>query len=160
MEERFRKEIKDGSGVNMDHVVIMKKSWHLLEKIISGEKICESRWYKFRRDPWDRVKVGDILWFKNSGESVTLKAVAKKVVQFSNLDQKKVRKIIKKHGRDICLQQKFDEPLDEYFLSKNYCILVYLEKVKEIKPFDIDKTGFGISSAWLCVDDIKKIKKD
>lgn len=33
----------------MEHVAIMKKSWGLTRKILSGEKTIESRWYRFRR---------------------------------------------------------------------------------------------------------------
>jgi len=66
----------------MDHIAIMKKSWGLLPKILSGEKTCESRWYKFKRDPWDKVKEGDTLWFKDSGEPVSVKARVRKVSQF------------------------------------------------------------------------------
>jgi len=37
--------------------------------------------------------------------------------------------------------------------------LVFLEKVKKIKPFQIDKAGFGAMAAWLTVGDLEKIKK-
>ncbi len=40
----------------MDHVAVMKKSWGLVPKILAGEKICESRWYKSKRPPWDIIK--------------------------------------------------------------------------------------------------------
>ena len=48
----------------MDHVAIMKKSWGLTEKIISGEKKIESRWYKFRHSPWGKIKKGDNLFVR------------------------------------------------------------------------------------------------
>jgi len=35
----------------MDHVAIMKKSWKLTEKILSGEEKIESRWYKSKYSP-------------------------------------------------------------------------------------------------------------
>jgi len=31
--------------------------------------------------------------------------------------------------------------------------------VEKIKPFNIDKTGFGAMSAWISVDDINQLKK-
>lgn len=64
----------------MDHVAIMKKSWNLTAKILSGEKKIESRWYLTRRKPWDCIKKGEVIYFKNSGESVNLKAIVKKVI--------------------------------------------------------------------------------
>lgn len=30
----------------MEHVAIMRKSWGLTDKILSGQKKIESRWYK------------------------------------------------------------------------------------------------------------------
>jgi hypothetical protein len=36
--------------------------------------------------------------------------------------------------------------------------LIFLTEPKEIeKPFNIDKTGYGISSAWMCVEDVREI---
>ena len=65
----------------MDHVAIMKKSWKLTEKILSGEKKIESRWYKSKYPPWGKIKKGDIIYFKDSGEPVSIKAkVEKRVV--------------------------------------------------------------------------------
>ena len=77
----------------MDHVAIMKKSWGLTEKILSGEKKIESRWYMIRCAPWDRIKGTDTVYFKNSGEPITIKALVTKVLQFSDLNQKKVKEI-------------------------------------------------------------------
>jgi len=42
----------------MDHVAIMKRSWGLIPKILSGEKTIESRWYKKRIPPWNRISKG------------------------------------------------------------------------------------------------------
>ena len=39
------------------------------------------------------------------------------------------------------------------------CIFIFLDRVQKIKPFEIDKTGFGAMAAWLIVDDLEKIKK-
>ena len=37
----------------MEHLAIMKKEWKLTEKIITGEKRIESRWYKDKYPPWN-----------------------------------------------------------------------------------------------------------
>ena len=55
---------------SMHHVAIMNKSWNLIPKIISGEKSIESRWYQTKRTPWDKIKAGDKIFFKNSGEAI------------------------------------------------------------------------------------------
>lgn len=80
----------------MEHIAIMKKSWGLLPKILSGEKKIESRWYMAKCTPWDRIETGDIVYFKDSGSPVTIKARVIKMIQFSNLTPVLVKKIIDK----------------------------------------------------------------
>ncbi len=58
----------------MVHVAIMNRFWKMIPKIISGEKSIESRWCQTKKSPWDRAKVGDIIFFKNSGKPITAKA--------------------------------------------------------------------------------------
>jgi len=48
----------------MNHIAIMRKSWGLAEKILTGEKTIESRWYETRRAPWGKIKKGDIVYLK------------------------------------------------------------------------------------------------
>ncbi len=84
----------------MHHVAIMKKSWGLTQKILSGEKNIESRWYKAKCAPWDRIKPGDMVYFKDSGESVTLKAQVHKFLQFSDLTPQKVQEILNQYGKE------------------------------------------------------------
>jgi len=142
----------------MEHVAIMRKSWGLLPKILTGEKTIESRWYKNKYAPWDKIKQGDIVYFKNSGEPVTTKAQVSKVIQYSDLTPAKVRWTLQKYGLKDGLG--IDE-LDKYyrrFKDRKYCILVFLENSKEIKPFDINKTGYGNMAAWIVVDNVNKIK--
>lgn len=139
----------------MHHIAIMKKSWNLIPKILSGEKTIESRWYKNKSAPWDKIKIGDIIYFKNSGEKIIAKAEVSKIIQFENLDKSKIKEIIEKYGQAICLQ---DTNYQEWADTKKYCILIFLKNPQKIdKPFLINKTGFGIGSAWLCVENINKL---
>ena len=143
----------------MDHLAIMKKSWKLTQKIVSGQKTIESRWYKFKREPWDKIKAGDIVYFKDSGEPVTVRAEVEKVMQFSDLNPEKVEEILHEYGGSdgICIE---DIPkFIERFKDKRYCILVFLKNPKRIEPFQIEKKGFGIMAAWICVSDIESIRK-
>ena len=143
----------------MNHVAIMKKSWGLTQKILTGEKTVESRWYKLRHASWDKIKSGDIIYFKDSGELVTVKAKVTKVLQFDSLNPKKTKQILVKYGKtDLGISNIISE-IKKYVSGKNYCILVFFNNVEKIKPFDIDKTGFGAMSAWITIDDINKIKK-
>jgi len=142
------------------HVAIMRKSWGLTQKILSGEKTIESRWYKNRYKPWGNIGPGDDVYFKNSGELVKIKAVVKKVIQFGNLNPDIVRKILKKYGENdsLGIDSNDFEKYFEMFKNKRYCIIIFLKSVKKITPFDIDKSGFGAMAAWLTVNDINQIK--
>lgn len=143
----------------MNHVAIMRKSWGLTEKILSGDKKIESRWYSMRCKPWNCVEKGETIYFKNSSEPVRMRAEVKKVMQFSDLTPKRVKEILNKYGDDDGLEKEKIPEFFEKFKSKKYCMLIFLENPQEIKPFQIDKTGFGTMSAWIVVDDISKIRR-
>ena len=116
-----------------------KKFGDLITKILSGEKKIESRWSKNKIAPWGRVKYGDRIYFKNSGEPVTVVASVSRVLQFENLNPAKVRNILTKW------------PLVDYEWAKNksYCVLIWLKNPKKVRPFKINKSGFGSAAAWL-----------
>ena len=143
----------------MEHVAIMKKSWGLTQKIMSGQKQIESRWYNAKYSPWDKIKAGEHVYFKDSGEPVTIKAEVERVVQFAGLTPEKVKEVLYEYGQDDGLGV---DKIPEYFglfRNKKYCILVFLMNPQKIEPFDIDKSGFGAMCAWISIDNIEKIKK-
>jgi len=144
----------------MDHVAIMKKSWGLTEKILSGQKKIESRWYKTKHAPWGKIAKGDTVYFKDSGEPVTIKASVKKVVQFKNLTSYKIKEILKEFGKDDGIDKKDSQKYFEMFKDKKYCLLIYLEKISSIKPFEINKKGFGAMAAWISIQDIRILIKE
>jgi len=144
----------------MEHIAIMKKSWGLTQKILSGTKKIESRWYKSKHAPWNQVKPGELVYFKDSGEPVTVKAEIEKVLQFTDLSQKKITEILKQYGRAIGLEIKDIPKFFVLFKNKKYCLLVFLKNPQKIRPFEIDKKGFGNMAAWICVDDVSKIIKN
>ncbi len=163
----------------MDHVVIMKKSWGLIPKIRTGEKTIESRWYKTRRIPWNKIRKDDSVYFKNSGEPVTIKAKVSKVVQyyFSHPERTKraegshspistssqcnstlsPKDILDKYGKKLGIRDV--EWFYEQVKNKRYCILVFLSNPVEVGPFNINKSGFGLMSAWISLEEINTIKK-
>jgi len=143
----------------MDHMAIMKKSWGLIPKILNGTKTAESRWYKNRIAPWDKIKSGDNLYFKNSGEPVTVKTRVVKVIQYPISNNKEALEIMKKHAQqDLGLKGIPDEVMG-YIRNKSYAIFVFFDSAERIKPFEINKAGFGAMAAWITIDNINKIKK-
>lgn len=142
----------------MDHVAIMKKSWGLTQKIISGQKRVESRWYKSKCSPWGKIGEGDVVYFKDSGKPVSIKTEVEKVISFSDLTPKKVSEILDEYGKDDGIEKDKIKEFFELFKNKNYCLLIFLKNPENIEPFEIDKTGFGMMSAWLSVENIDRIK--
>lgn len=141
----------------MQHIAVMKSSWKLLQKILSGKKTIESRWYKSKKAPWNTVGKGDTVFFKDSGKPVTAKAQVEKVLQFQELNERKVMEIVQEYAKEIGI-----EKTEEFFHTvkdKKYCILVFLKNPEKVEEFEIDKKGFGLMNAWLTMEDAEKIKK-
>ena len=142
----------------MDHVAILKPSWHLLEKILDGRKTIESRWYVARYPPWNRIQRGEVVYFKNAGAPITVKAIVTKVMQFADLTPEKIRDLYTAYGKEIGA-----ENIDSSIACnahKKYCILIFLEHAVAVEPFHINKKGFGISAAWLVVKNIDAIRRE
>lgn len=137
----------------------MRKSWELTEKILSGEKKIESRWYSVKYKPWGCIKKGEVVYFKDSGEPVKIKAEVNNVLQFADLTPKKVKEILGEYGKDDGIEKEKTAEFFERFKYKKYCMLIFLKNPQQIEPFEIDKTGFGAMSAWITTDDISKIKR-
>ena len=142
----------------MEHLAIMKKSWDLTQKILDGRKTIESRWYMTKRAPFGKINPGEKVYFKDSGEPVTVMATVKDVKQFSDLNPQKVREILKIYGGGDGINDKTSY-FSKLFSNKRYCILVFLKDARPIEPFEIDKTGYGMMSAWICINKIDDIKR-
>jgi ASC-1-like (ASCH) protein len=143
----------------MEHIAIMKKSWRLIPKILSGEKKIESRWYSVQCAPWNRIKRGETVYFKDSGEPVTMKAEVENVLQFSDLTPNKVKELLHHYAHDDGLADDDLPKFIELFEHKRYCMLIFLKNPQKIKSFEINKKGFGLMAAWMCVEDVGTVKK-
>jgi len=128
------------------------------ESFFNSEKTIESRWYKNRYAPWGNIAKGDIVYFKNSGEPVTLRATVADVLQFSNLNPTKVKKILTEYGERDGITKAETEKYYEMFKDKKYCLLIFLKNPEQVEPFMVDKTGFGAMAAWIITEDIRTLK--
>ena len=142
----------------MDHIAIMQKSWGFTEKIATGQKVIESRWYNIKYAPWGRISSGDSIYFKNTDEPITIQAEVEKVLNFSNLTPEKVQTIFEHYSKELGLDESDILRFFEMFKHKRYCILIYLKDAHHIQPFEINKQGFGTMSSWLSVESIAKIR--
>ncbi len=142
----------------MNHIAIMQKSWGLTQKIVTGQKTIESRWYNAKYAPWGRTSPGDTIYFKNTGEPITIKADVEKVRYFSDLTPARVQTILAAYGKDIGIEEADIPTFFEKFKHKRYCILIYLEHAQPVPPFEINKQGFGTMSPWICVEHVSNIR--
>ena len=143
----------------MDHLAILDAKRKLLEKILRKEKTVESRWYVHKKAPYQTIEKGEIVYFKETGKSVTAKARVSQVLFFDKLSSKKVREILNDYGREIGFDKTAKKNAFEKYKNKKYCTLIFLSNVEEIKPFAVDKTGYGLMCAWITIKDINNIKK-
>ncbi len=137
----------------------MRKSWGFTDKICTGTKVIESRWYLNRYAPWGKIAKGNTIYFKNSGEPVKIKATVKSVLSFENLSPQRVNQLLLQYGKDDGIEKKDIPKFYNLFKDKRYCLLIFLQNVQEVKPFEINKKGFGAMAAWLTTDTLARIKK-
>ena len=142
----------------MQHIAIMRKSWGLTEKIASGQKIVESRWYKVKYPPWGKIFPGEKIYFKNTGEPVAIQAEVDRVLYFSNLTPEKVQAILAEYGKDIGIEAPDIPGFFEMFKHKKYCMLIYLKNAQRIPPFEINKRGFGTMASWISVESVSQVR--
>jgi hypothetical protein len=142
----------------MDHIAIMQKTWGLTEKIVTGQKTIESRWYNVKYAPWGRISSGDAIYFKNAGEPITIQAEVEKVSYFSGLTPVGVQTILAEYGKGIGIEEADIPTFFEKVKHKRYCILIFLKHAQRIPPFEINKRGFGTLAAWICVEHISNIQ--
>ncbi len=142
----------------MQHVAIMRRSWGLTERIASGQKTIESRWSNRRVAPWDRIRAGETVYFKDSGQPIRLRATVAAVDQFKDLTPTKVRALLERYGAAGGLIAAELPTYYERFKTKRYAIFIFLRDVCLVEPFHITKRGFGAQSAWLAVDSIDRLR--
>ena len=136
----------------MHHLAILSKKPNFLDLILKRKKTIESRWYQTKRTPYNKIKKGDIIFLKESGQPVTARAEVNKVLYF-DLRHTRVKDIIDKYGKQICINST------KGLTNKNYCILIFLKNPKSIPEFNINKSGYGNMSAWITVKNIKQLYK-
>lgn len=142
----------------MEHVAIMNKNWNLIPKILDGRKQIESRWGKNKSAPFGKVSQGDVVYFKNSGEPVVARAWVKRVIRYENLNLEKIKEILAAYGGEKKIAINDLDKSMEWVRDKRYCTLIFLKNAEKIKPFLINKKGFGIGAAWLTVKRVKEIR--
>ncbi len=140
----------------MQHVVYLEAKVSELESLLSGEKTMLIRSSSDRQVPYDKVKVGETLYFlRNNGEGLIRAKATVTSVHFSEkLTKVKSLELVNENQEKLTLS---DEQIKRWG-GKRYVVLVGVEKVIRLYPFDINKTKFGNMDDWIVVKDIEKLK--
>jgi ASC-1-like (ASCH) protein len=128
----------------MEHLMIVQKKYFNL--IISGKKTIETRWSRNKITPYKKVKIGETILIKESGKPITYKAIIKDA-KFYDLKVTSDLGFLTKYNKEICLNEI--KNIKE-FEERNYCTLIFLEKIESIKPTPYKSNG----SAFISKDKI------
>lgn len=125
----------------MNHLAILRDQ-DLFEKIISGVKTVESRWYVRRIAPWNKIFADDRVYFKKSGGSIQVSARVRKVVQREFSDKKHFLSTAKEYEKEIGVDVvKFVKNIPKY------CVLIFLDSVRVETKIRIEDKNYG--NAWI-----------
>jgi ASC-1-like (ASCH) protein len=142
----------------MDHIVILKASWNLMEQIQVGTKSAEARWTKTKKHPWDAIQSGDNIFFMNYGGPIEARAKVIYVKQYKLKWDNQAKEIFKEN--EVFLLGTAPRILDiiKNSLGKKYCIIVYFMDNRAVRPFFIDPKLIRRTSTWVSVKKIRNCK--
>jgi len=141
----------------VDHVVYVDYKAKELEKLTDGTKTMIIRGAAGRKLPYGRVNEGDMLYFiNNSGEGIIRAVgVAKSVFNSDKMNKEESIELVEKNQDKLQLT----DAQFKRWTGKRYLVLIEVENVKSIKPFEIDRSAYGNMDDWLAVGNIEKVEK-
>ena len=140
----------------MDHVVYVNAKTKELEKLLQGKKTMIIRGAAGRKLPHGRVSKGDTLYFiRNNAEGVVrARAGVCGVFSSEKLTEDESRSLVNDNQDKLQL-----EPSElQRWAGKRFLVLVNVEDVREVTPFQIDKSNFGHMDDWLPVENIDQYR--
>jgi hypothetical protein len=140
----------------MDHVVYVNAKTKELEKLLEGKKTIIIRGASGRKLPHGRVSKGDTLYFtRNNAEGVvSARAVVCSVFSSEKLSEDESRSLVDDNQDKLQL-----EPSElQRWAGKRFLVLINIEEVREVTPFQVDKSEFGNMDDWLPVENIDQYR--
>jgi hypothetical protein len=141
----------------MDHVVYLEAKEKELDKLKSGQKSMIIRGAAGRKLPHGRVHPSEVLWFiENSGDGlVRCRATVKKVFSSEKLTEEESQQLISDNQTMLCLTPN----QIKRWSGKRFLVLIEIENLQEITPFEVDRSSYGNMDDWLPAENIELIKK-
>lgn len=140
----------------MEHVVYLDTQSGEMENLLVGKKTMIVRGAAGRKLPYGRVNPGDILYFLNNDGKGLVQARAKvcQVLNSEPLTPEASQKLLADHQDALQLTEK----QQQRWRGKRYLVLITVDAIQELEPFQIDRSGYGNMDDWLPVGDIHSVK--
>jgi len=141
----------------IDHVVYLDSKAKELDKVIDGSKSMIIRGAIGRKLPYGRVNENDVLYFINNNSEgvIKAKAILDTVFNSDKMSREESIALVKKYQDKLNLSEsKFTK-----WAGKRYIVLVGLNQVEGLNPFEIDRSNYGNMDDWLIVEKISSVMK-
>ncbi|MFZ5807947.1 MAG: hypothetical protein ACOY16_01580 [Chloroflexota bacterium] len=140
----------------MEHVVYLDTQAEEMENLLAGRKTMIIRGAAGRKLPYGRVNPGDILYFLNNDGKGLVQARAKvsQVLNSELLTPEASQKLLADHQDALQLTKK----QQQRWSGKRYLVLITVETIQQLAPFQIDRSGYGNMDDWLPVGDINSVR--
>jgi len=141
----------------MDHIVYLDAKAKEIENLVLGNKSMILRGASAKEIPYGLVNEGDILYFINDNgeEEVKAMAIVSSVFNSEKLSNEESFETI------IRNQDKLQLPdmLFEKLAGKQYLVLIGLDKIREVKPFQIENRNSTKIGDWIPAGRIEEYVK-
>ena len=133
----------------MDHLVYLDSRAKEMENLVMGIKSMIIRGAKARKIPYGIVNKGDVLYFiNNNGEDeVKARGVVSSVINTDELSVEESFETIIKNQDKLQLPDKQFEKL----AGRRYLVLIGLNYIEQVGPYNIDKSSFNSLNDWFPV---------
>ena len=114
-----------------------------IDLLRSGVKTIEMRLYRHRRLPYNRIRVGDVVFFKPVGGRVFGSANVVRIRQYDNLTPDDVRRIRRRYNHAVCAEPQYWAERSE----ARFAVLIWLDQFRKARRAPSVPRQYG--SGWL-----------
>lgn len=126
------------------HVAIIDDS--AVRQLLSGRKRIETRFYCSRRPPFDRIGVGDRIYFKRAGGEIIGTTYARIILQFHALTPGRIDQLCHDHNCCVCAPA-------HYWRARRHCrygVLIWIGPLEPAPRQIVVPRQYG--SAWISLE--------
>ena len=139
------------------HLALM--SPFFMNKILSGQKIIETRLTKTKRSRYKMIEIEDKIYFKEVAGQVKASAIVKKVKYYEQSEIPEViHSFIKPNQKNIGFDT--DLQLKNFLCEKNDINFISILWLKDVynEQFKVDSKKYAYRNGWVVLNNIEQIK--